>query len=141
VIQNLLVDQGPVAAIAPVWDMSNGGGPRISASAPELLALLEFSRQPQRNIAALVLADETARVRLEHMTTTDLSGPITVRPLDEEDPPLLAVWRGDHIIGTIPNHAQQDALSLLATGLSMRFGLAEDEEGVILEISLGTPPT
>lgn len=114
---------------------------RFSATPPELLALLEFSRQPQGNIAALVLADETARVRLEDITGVHPSGPITVRALDNEDPPLLAVWRGDHVVGTIPNHAQQDVFSLLSTGLNMTFGLVEDEEGLMLEISLATPPT
>lgn len=112
---------------------------RYTATASEVLDLLDFTRVRNRSLLKTLLETGTVSVDLP-VRSADLpawSGVVTLEPLREEPKPSpLAIYAGDQHVVTVAAQDQADLSAILDTGLAVTVEIDQQTDRPTLSIVL-----
>ena len=112
---------------------------RYSASAAEVLDLLDFTRVQNRSLLRTLLETGSVTVELPAITASlpARSGPLTLEPArGEPQPAPLAVYAGDQHIVTIAAQDHADLSAILDTGLAITVEIDDRADHPALSLML-----
>ena len=112
---------------------------RYSASAAEVLDLLDFTRVRNRSLLRTLLETGTVTVELPVMTASlsAWSGPVTLEPArGEPQPAPLAAYAGDQYIAAVAAQDHADLSAILDTGLAVVVEIDDQADRPALSITL-----
>jgi hypothetical protein len=109
---------------------------RLTASASEILDLLDFTRVPGRSLLKTLL--ETGRVTIPLQGMSPAQGPLTLEPMHGEPAPApLGVYADGGLVGTVAAQDHADVSSLLDTGLDFALHVDEGLAELAILVPLG----
>jgi hypothetical protein len=111
---------------------------RYSATASELLDLLEFARVRRRSLLRALLENGTVNVELPATIAAGTTqGQLTLEPVRDAPPPApLAVYAAHDQVVTVESQDQADLTEILNTGVATRLTISPESEPPTLTIAL-----
>jgi superfamily II DNA/RNA helicase len=110
---------------------------RYTATASEILDLLEFARLRRRSLLRALLENGTVALALPEVSRGGPFRRLVVEPQrDTPEPAPLAVYDGDERITTIAAQDHADVNQILETGLGTGLAINADADGPTLTITL-----